>query len=545
MRSYRRNPVFLSKICCAAFILAFYCVYSRLHPPALTKGQPLPKRPTIQYDAWQNTSDKADVPRQAQVKLAMAHTFHGYKTRAWGYDDIKPISGGHSNSRTGWGAFIVDSSTSLAVMGMWKELAEELDFIAKIDFRVNRGTVDVFETTVQYLGALVSLVELGDAKIIPANVFTSARRRAILAQATLLADHILLAFDYRTGLLWLKPDFRPRRVVSGDEPLLNPAQAGSNFLELCSLSKLTGSSEYCGTATMAWSSLVRDRYLEEIPGLVDGPISARTGAPTGKFRHFDKGHGSYYEYLVKANLLLPDSANAKLYKDRWIQAAEAVRNNLTSRSDVSKGSTKSHLFMGKWNGPWFMNEMSHEACFAAGNLLLGGRHFQRDDLVVLGQAVLEGCRHVHHASPTGLGPEAFSWNPAPGQRNGTFEVQSARQKDELAKYGYWVAEPAYRLRPEYFESLFYAFRTTGEKRYRDWAWEAFNALEKHCKTEHGYAGVQDVTAKDGSVAQIDFTDAYWAAESLKYLYLIFDDVKTVNLDEWIFTTAGHIVRRGR
>src|SRR6201986_1165709 len=192
MRRYRRNPVFVSKICCAAFILVFYCIYSRLHPPALTKGQPLPKRQTIQFDAWQNKSGKADMARLAQVKLAMTHPFVGYKTRAWGYDDILPISGGHSNSRTGWGAFIVDSSTSLALMGMWKELAEELDFIAKIDFRVNSGTVNVFETTVQYLGALVSLIELGDSKIIPANVFTSARRRALLDQATLLADHVLL-----------------------------------------------------------------------------------------------------------------------------------------------------------------------------------------------------------------------------------------------------------------------------------------------------------------------------------------------------------------
>jgi mannosyl-oligosaccharide alpha-1,2-mannosidase len=542
MRRYRRNPVFVSKICCAAFILVFYSIYSRLHPPALTKGQPLPKRPTIQFDAWQNNSGKADMARQAQVKLAMAHTFVGYKTRAWGYDDILPISGGHSNSRAGWGAFIVDSSTSLALMGMWKELAEELDFISKIDFRVNSGAVDVFETTVQYLGALVSLIELGDSKIIPTSVFTSARRQALLDQATLLADHVLLAFDYRTGLLWPKLDFRTGRVT-GDEPSLDPAQAGSNFLELCSLSKLTGSSEYCGRATMAWSSLVWDRFVEELPGLIDGPISARTGLPTGKNRHFDKGHGSYYEYLVKANLLLPDSANAKLYKDRWLQAAEAVRSNLTSRSDLTKGSSQSHLFMGKWNGPWYINEMSHEACFAAGNLLLGGRHFQRDDLVVLGQAILEGCRHVHHASPTGLGPEVFSWSPAPGQRNGTFEVKSDRQRNELAKYGYWVADPQYRLRPEYFESLFYAFRTTGQNRYREWAWEAFTALEKHCKTEHGYAGVKDVTAKE--VAQIDFTDSFWAAESLKYLYLTFDDVKAVTLDDWIFTTAGHLIRRGR
>src|ERR1700761_3583422 len=106
MRSFRRNSVAFSKIACAAFILIFYFFYSKLNPPALTKGQPLPKRPSIQYDNWHNNSGKADEFKRQKIKDAMEHTFSGYREKAWGYDDIKPISGGFKNSRNGWGAFI-------------------------------------------------------------------------------------------------------------------------------------------------------------------------------------------------------------------------------------------------------------------------------------------------------------------------------------------------------------------------------------------------------------------------------------------------------
>jgi mannosyl-oligosaccharide alpha-1,2-mannosidase len=43
------------------------------------------------------------------------------------------------------------------------------------------------------------------------------------------------------------------------------------------------------------------------------------------------------------------------------------------------------------------------------------------------------------------------------------------------------------------ESLFIAFRLTGDRRYRDWGWEIFQAIERHCKIESGgYASVLNV-----------------------------------------------------
>jgi mannosyl-oligosaccharide alpha-1,2-mannosidase len=540
MRVGRRNPLVCSKILCAVFIVFFYLCYIQVHPPARSQGKPLPKRRAIQFDTWDKNEGKADVNKRAKVKAAMQHSYRGYQQKAWGKDDIKPVTGGYNNSRNGWGAFIVDSASTVVMMGMWEELKEELDFITKIDFTNAEGLVDPFETTIRYVGGLVSIVELGDATLIPSTVFTKKIRNAVLTQAEVLASKLMLAFDDHTGLPWPRIDFG-NHVVSPPEGSIGPARAGSNFLELCTLSKLTGDPEYCSKATIAWSSLVRNKYVEDLPGLVDGKIDVSTGELVGRHRHWDAGHDSYYEYLLKGSLLLPDSPNSKVYRARWVQAAEAVRHFLVSRSSPYRDNAKSHLYMGKWNGPWFVNEMSHLACFAPGNLLLGGRVLQRKDLMTLGKALLEGCRHTYDASPIGIGPEQFSWIPAAGSQNGTFEPKSQRQLQEVNKYGFWVADPRFQLRPEYVESLFYAYRTTGEQRYRDWAWTAFEAMEKHCKTAYGYAGIKDVMAK-GNIELIDETESFWAAETLKYLYLIFDDVSVASLDDWIFSTEGHLFR---
>jgi endoplasmic reticulum Man9GlcNAc2 1,2-alpha-mannosidase len=47
--------------------------------------------------------------------------------------------------------------------------------------------------------------------------------------------------------------------------------------------------------------------------------------------------------------------------------------------------------------------------------------------------------------------------------------------------------------PETVESLFIAFRLTGDIKYREWGWAIFQAIEKHCKVESGgYASVLNV-----------------------------------------------------
>ena len=51
----------------------------------------------------------------------------------------------------------------------------------------------------------------------------------------------------------------------------------------------------------------------------------------------------------------------------------------------------------------------------------------------------------------------------------------------------------YMLRPETVESLFIAYRLTGDQRYRDHGWKIFQSIQKHCYVESGgYATVLNV-----------------------------------------------------
>lgn len=48
-------------------------------------------------------------------------------------------------------------------------------------------------------------------------------------------------------------------------------------------------------------------------------------------------------------------------------------------------------------------------------------------------------------------------------------------------------------RPETVESLFIAYRLTGDNRFRDYGWDIFQSIEKYCRIDSGgYASILDV-----------------------------------------------------
>ena len=50
----------------------------------------------------------------------------------------------------------------------------------------------------------------------------------------------------------------------------------------------------------------------------------------------------------------------------------------------------------------------------------------------------------------------------------------------------------YILRPETAESLFVLHHLTGEDHYREWAWEIWQSIEKHCRRGVGYGALRNV-----------------------------------------------------
>lgn len=95
----------------------------------------------------------------------------------------------------------------------------------------------------------------------------------------------------------------------------------------------------------------------------------------------------------------------------------------------------------------------------------------------------------------------------------------------------------YLLRPETVESLYILWKTTGEVQWREKGYAIFQALERHSRTNFGYASVRGVDMMMSE--KVDDMPSYFLAETLKYLYLLFDDTDSIDLKKWVFNTEAH------
>lgn len=559
MLSFRRHPDSVFKLLCITFIVLFYTIFASFYdPPHALNRSSKPYGPKVQHEKWKGGTGGADTARLKRVEEAMGHAFHGYRVKAWGFDDIRPVSGKGVNSRYKWGGFILEAAPRLAIMGLGDELALCLDHIVEnVDFSRPQDLVDPAIVTKRYVGALVALLEMAQAGIITGNKTTPMQRERITDKLMILGNKLLPAYATMAGLPFPRVDFltgdgmpRPDNRESSltlheqHEYTIEPSDAVT-VLENAGLTRVTGDTEFYMRAVQAWAPFVWDKYTEAFPGLIAGPLDIFGSRPDGLQRHWDGGHIDFYESLIKAIVLAPRDKLASIYQRRWLQSASAARYNLTSRSLPAENHTMQHLYLGKRDGDWYLNEMSQQACSAAGVIMLGARFTQRPDLVSFGKAILEGCRHLCISSPSGLGAESWSWLPMPLSPNSTFDPTTIRSAAELNQCGYWMSDPSFKFRPNYFASLFNAWRITGEQRYRDWAFEAFVSIERDCKTPFGFAGLRDVAeGYAGKGNWIDEVDGGLVLETLMWFWLIFADTDVMSLDRWVFTTAGYPLRRG-
>jgi mannosyl-oligosaccharide alpha-1,2-mannosidase len=100
---------------------------------------------------------------------------------------------------------------------------------------------------------------------------------------------------------------------------------------------------------------------------------------------------------------------------------------------------------------------------------------------------------------TFVGPESFRFSDA-------MEARALRSNE---KY--------YILRPEVIESYFVLWRLTGDGKYREWGWDAAEAIQRHCKAPGGagggYSGLRNVYSKEPQ--QDDVQQSFFLAETLK------------------------------
>jgi mannosidase alpha-like ER degradation enhancer 2 len=415
-----------------------------------------------------------------RVRAEFLHAWNGYEQDAWGHDALRPLS----NAPHDWyGESLlmtpVDALDTMILMKLDPDVEKAkrlIDNELSFDHDIY---VKNFEITIRLLGGLLSSYQLtGDKRL--------------LALALDLGRRLLPVFNSPTGLPYVYVNLRTGAVR---DPITNPAETGTLLLEFGTLSKLTGDPIFYDKAKRA---LVETFKRRSSIGLVGEGINAETGEWTNRESHISGGIDSYYEYLWKCWRLFGDRDCLEM----WNASIPAVNKYLA------------HEVAGElWYGHADMNSGRRTAtnygaldAFFPALLALSGD--------------VERARRLQSSSFKmwnlhDIEPEVLDYN--------TMRVVSG----------------GYHLRPEIVESTYYLYHFTRNPEYRRMGETMFDDFVKYCRTESGYAAIEDVVTKQ----QRDEMESFVFAETFKYFYLLFAPANTLDFDRVTFNTEAHPLRR--
>uniref|UniRef100_A0A8C7P612 alpha-1,2-Mannosidase n=1 Tax=Oncorhynchus mykiss TaxID=8022 RepID=A0A8C7P612_ONCMY len=449
-------------------------------------------------------SDPQTLQRREKVKEMMKFAWDNYKSFAWGRNELRPLTrNGHIGNMFGGlrGASIVDSLDTLYIMGLMDEYNDAKEWVeTSLDLNSN-GEASLFEVNIRYVGGLLSAYYLTGEEMFKRKVMV-------------LGEKLLPAFNTPTGI--------PRGVInlgSGTSWSWGWASAGSSILaefgtlhlEFVHLSELSNNGIYTEKVMNIRKLLNK---IEKPHGLYPNFLSPVSGNWVQHHVSIGGLGDSFYEYLIKS-YLMSDKTDEEA-KKMYYSALEAIEANLVQKSPG--GLT----YMAEWRGGILDHKMGHLACFSGGMVVIGaddGAPEKRQHYLDLAAEITHTCHESYSRSATKLGPEAFRFD-------GGAEATATRLSDRY-----------YILRPEVIESYMYMWRLTHDPKYREWGWEAVEALEQHCRVEAGFSGIRDVYAQ--TVSHDNMQQSFFLSETLKYLYLLFSDDDLLPLEDWVFNTEAH------
>ncbi|KAL2814688.1 glycoside hydrolase [Aspergillus cavernicola] len=489
--------------------------------------------PTIQSKFPPSTPDAESLrqTRQNAIKETFQRAWRSYEKHAWKADELQPLSGGQRNTFGGWGATLVDNLDTLLIMDMNEDFDRAVSALMDVDFSPHissQSTINVFETTIRYLGGFIAAYDLSGCNDI-----------RLLDKAVQIADMIYASFDTPTRMPVTR--WNPHKAAGGEEQL--PAAQGiiaeiaSSSLEFTRLSQLTGDMRYFDAISRITDILEEQQPNTQVPGL--WPVGINVQIPDltkGSIFSFGGMADSAYECLAKTYHLLSGVGRAPQYRKLYENAMAAGAEHLLFRpmvpdhadilvSGIVHATTTSTINL--------ETRSEHLACFAGGMYALGSKLFADENYLSLGRKLTDGCIWLYKNSPLGIMPEMFSLSSCPSL------VECPWDERQESVYNY-VRDKRYILRPEALESIFYMYRITGEEKYRDAAWEMFEVIESYTNTEFGNAALRDVMQQPPE--KEDSMESFWMAETLKYFYLIFSEPDLVSLDEFVFNTEAHPFR---
>jgi hypothetical protein len=421
-----------------------------------------------------------------EVREEFFHAWQGYKRAAWGYDEVRPVSGTPKNffiPSHPFGLSIIEALDTLYVMELDDELEQSLRWLRiHFDFDVD-GRVQMFEAVIRMVAGLI------------AGYYATGEKQ-LLDGAIDLADRLLVCFTKSPS----GAPYRYANLHTGEvsDPKSNLAEIGSNVLEFGDLSRLTGNSKYVDASMKAYDAVIAKRspldllgtYFDVERGAFSGVDDVAPDEPADSFYEYLWGGWqmlgiaqcrAWYEMLTKA--LLRYKAT-RIGGRLWFKTVDYTTGMPTGDASCSELAAFYAELVAKGGDP-AIGEAFYDSWTAA---------LDRYELI----------------------PEVIFY-------------------PDLS-----VIDPRYWLRPEYANAAFDLWFLTRDEKYRRTAYQYFVALRGNCRVSGGYTVLTDVRTRP--MTRGDYFPAYAFSENFKYLYLTFADSPRFDGQSYYLNTEGKILR---
>lgn len=405
-----------------------------------------------------------------KVREMFQHAFDSYMRYAYPLDELQPLS---CTGRDTWGSFslsLIDSLDTLIVMGNITEFQKAYHLvISQPSFDIDVNT-SVFEANIRVVGGLLSAHLLSPHGRIPLPPGWPCEG-PLLNMAESLARRLLPAFNTPTGLPYGTVNLR-YGVPPMETTVTCVACCSSFVLEFGTLTRLTGDPIFEETALKSVYGIWERRSPLGLPG---NHIDVITG--NWKAHDFSIGNyiDSYLEYLVKGGALLGRGELIDMFRELL--------------KPILKYTYQSNWFL-------WVNKDSGKFTFP---------YFEALDAYWPGLLSLVG--ELRQAQDTNLN-HYMVWKTLGGLPE-ILDILEGMPKQNYESY---------HLRPELAESVWYLYRATGNPLLLEIGKNMITAINKTARVECGFATVRNCLYH----TLTDRMESYFLAETLKYLYLLFD-----------------------
>uniref|UniRef100_A0AAQ5Z8X3 alpha-1,2-Mannosidase n=1 Tax=Amphiprion ocellaris TaxID=80972 RepID=A0AAQ5Z8X3_AMPOC len=442
-----------------------------------------------------------------QVVEMFDHAYQNYMDHAYPADELMPLtcrgrvrglepSRGDIDDALGkFSLTLIDTLDTLVLLNKTTEFEAAVRRVLS-DVRLDNDiVVSVFETNIRVLGGLLGGHSMA-MMLKEGGQHMQWYQDELLHMAKDLGVRLLPAFNTSSGLPYprvnLKYGVRGPETRTGTETDTCTACAGTIILEFAALSRFTGDPVFEAHARRALDFLWEKRQRNS--NLVGTTINIHSGEWVRRDSGVGAGIDSYYEYLLKAYILLGD--------DLFLQ-----------RFNIHYASIMKYISQ----PPLLLDVHIHKP-------LLPARTWM-DSLLAFfpGLQVLKGDIRPAIETHEMLYQVTKKHNFLPEAFTTDFRV-------------HWAQHP---LRPEFAESTYFLYKATGDPYYLEAGRTILDNLNRFARVPCGFAAMKDV--RTGS--HEDRMDSFFLAEMFKYLFLLFAEADDLPFDveDYVFTTEAHLL----